>query len=204
MPFIPVPDVAQVRLEGVMDNQLTINDLYFQISGGGINAAGLDNLCVNVADWWTLNVVNLLSEDFASVRVTAIDLSSQTGPLGSAPAAATGGVAVEAVPNNVAACVSFRTDQRGRSGRGRNYVPGLPGSKVALNTLDSGFISDLVSAYALLVGAGTFIPGWQWGVASRYTLGDPRTTGIFIPITSVVLVGNSVRSMRSREVGHGA
>lgn len=204
MAFIPVPDVAQVRLEGRMDNQLTINDLYFQISGGGINAAGLDNLATNVADWWTLNVVNLLSEDFASVQVTAIDLTSQTGPLGGAPAAATGGTAVEAVPNNVAACVSFRTDQRGRSGRGRNFVPGIPGSQVDLNTLNSTFITNLIAAYTLLVGAGTFIPGWQWGVVSRYTLGAPRSSGLFIPITSVTMVGNSVRSMRSREVGHGA
>lgn len=204
MPFIPVPDVAQVRLEGVMDNQLTLNDLYFEISGGGINAAGLDNLCTNVADWWTLNVVNILSDDFASVRVTAIDLSSQTGALGSAPAAATGGVAIEAVPNNVAACVSFRTDQRGRSGRGRNYVPGIPGSQVALNTLDPGFITGLVGAYNLLIGAGTFVPGWQWVIASRYTGGLPRVSGIAIPVTSVLMVGNSVRSMRSREIGHGA
>lgn len=204
MTFQPVPDVAGVRLQGVMDNQLTLNDLYFQISGGGINAAGLVNLAVNVADWWTLNVVPLLSRDFASVRVIATDLGSATGPIGEATAAATGGVDLEAVPNNVAACVSFRTDQRGRSGRGRNYVPGIPGSQVALNTLDPTFITNLVSAYVLLVGAGTFTPGWQWGVVSRQTAGVARVSGLFIPITSVLMVGNVVRSMRSREVGHGA
>jgi hypothetical protein len=204
MAFQPTPDVAGVRLQGVMDGQLTINDLYFQISGGGINAAGLVNLATNVADWWTLNVVPLLSEDFASVRVVCVDLGSDIGPIGEAPAAATGGVAVEAVPNNVAACVSFRTAQRGRSGRGRNYVPGIPGSQVALNTLQPTFITNLVAAYELLVGAGTFIPGWQWGVVSRQTGGALRTNGLFIPITSVLMVGSSVRSMRSREIGHGA
>lgn len=204
MAFQPTPDVAGVRLQGVMDSQLTINDLYFQISGGGINAAGLVNLAVNVADWWTLNVVPLLSDDFSSVRVVCTDLGSDTGPIGEAPAAAVGGEAIEAVPNNVAACVSFRTAQRGRSGRGRNYVPGIPGSKVDLNTLDATFITNLVAAYILLVGAGTFIPGWQWGVVSRQTAGEVRTAGLFIPITSVLMVGNSVRSMRSREIGHGA
>lgn len=204
MAYIPVPDVAGVRLEGKMDGQLTINDLYFQISGGGINAAGLVNLAVNVADWWTLNVIPLLSRDCSSVRVVAVDLGAADGPAGEAPAAADGGVDIEAVPNNVAACVSFRTAQRGRSGRGRNYISGVPGSLVDLNTLDAGFITNLVNAYLLMVGAGTFLPGWQWVVVSRYTANAPRVSGLAIPITSVTMVTSSVRSMRSREVGHGA
>jgi hypothetical protein len=32
----------------------------------------------------------------------------------------------------------------------------------------------------------------------------PRASGIGIPVTQAVFVGNSVRSMRSREIGHGA
>lgn len=204
MPFIPVPDVAQVRLEGVVDGQITINDLYFQISGGGINAAGLANLATNIADWWSLNIIGLLSQDWSSTRVSAIDLTTATGPTGESAHVEAGGEASEAAPNNVAMCVSFRTAQRGRSGRGRNYVPGIPNSKITLNTLDSGFVTLIVAGYQAMVGAGTFLPGWQWGVVSRFSGGLPRSSGLFIPIVSATVTSNTVRSMRSREVGHGA
>jgi hypothetical protein len=55
-----------------------------------------------------------------------------------------------------------------------------------------------------LSGAGGFTPGWQLVVLSRFTAGAARPAGIGIPVTEAVMVGNSVRSMRSREVGHGA
>jgi hypothetical protein len=90
-------------------------------------------------------------------------------------------------------------------------VPGLPSSLVTLNTLDSTFLANLVTTYNQLKGAGTFSPGWQMVVVSRFsgvnpTTGKPipRTTGIATPVTSIISVTNKVRSMRSREIGHGA
>jgi len=165
---------------------------------------GLGTLTLALMGWVTGSLAPLLSEDWSSVRVRAVDLTIATGPISERAAAATGGVAGESAPNNVAACVSFRTDQRGRSARGRNYVPGVPNSLLTLNTLDAGFITDLVAAYFELVGAGTLTPGWQWCVVSRVFEGGPRVSPLVIPITDVLMVGNSVRSMRSRSVGHGA
>lgn len=204
MPFVAVPNTALVRLQGTVDRQMTINDLYFEISGGGITPVNLNTLAVTVEDWWSLNIANLLSEDWTTVRVVAVDLSSETGPTAEVPSSEPGGVAGEAAPNNVAACVSFRTASRGRSARGRNFVPGIPNSLITLNTLDAAFITNLTSSYQLLVGPGTFIPGWEWVVVSRFALGVERVTPINFPVTSATMVGNSVRSMRSREIGHGA
>ena len=204
MPFVANPNTAQVRLQGVVDSQITINDLYFELSGGGINVANLTTLAVTLEDWWSLNVANLLSFDWSTTRVSALDLSSLTGPSVDVPSSTVGGVSGEAAPNNVAAAVSFRTASRGRSARGRNFVPGIPNSEITLNTLDSGFIGDLLSAYNLLVGAGAFIAGWEWVVASYVSAGVPRVTPLNFPVTSAIMVGNSVRSMRSREIGHGA
>lgn len=203
MAFQPAPSIALVTCEGLVDAQQTINDLAF-FSSGAITQATLQSLVNAVAVWFTDNLAPLLSDDWQALRVRGADLTTATGVIAEAAAVAAGGVGGEANPNNVAACVSFRTAQRGRSGRGRNFVPGIPGAAVTLNTIDSALISDLIAAYTVLIGVGTFVAGWQWVVLSRQTGGALRANGIGIPITSVTMVGNSVRSMRSREIGHGS
>lgn len=204
MPFQAVPNVAQCRVEGRQDGQLTINDLYFEISGGGITPVNIATLAAALATWATAALAPLASVDWSSSRVTAVDLGSPTGAIAVADATAVGGVGTEAAPNNVAACVSLRTAQAGRSGRGRNYVCGVPNAVVTLNTMSAGYMGDLIDAYTLLIGAGTFEAGWQLVIVSRRTAGLPRPTGIAIPVTSASFTRPTVASMRSRAVGHGA
>ena len=204
MAFQPVPNVAQIVLEGRVDSQQTINDLYFGISGGGITVVNLQTLVDAMTTWFGINLAQLLSDDWACVRVIGIDLTSQSGPRVENAVGNTGAISGEANPNNVAATVSLRTGLRGRSFRGRNFVPAIPGSVVTLNTLDPTFISDLLNEYNILVGPGTFLAGWELVVVSRIQGGVVLSNGVATPVTSVTMVGNSVRSMRSREVGHGA
>jgi len=139
MAFQAVPNVAQFQLMGRVDNCLTINDLYFEISGGGITSINLAEMCGLLLTWFGTNIANLLSDDWSTERVVGIDLTTATGPRREAFGAFAGGVSGEANPNNVAAVVSLRTDQRGRSARGRNYVPGIPGSVVTLNTVEPDY-----------------------------------------------------------------
>lgn len=204
MPFQPVPNVALTRVEGTVDNQLTINTLYWEISGGGINAVNLATLVSAVENWVATQYAPLLSDDWSATRVVGIDLTTQTGPEIVQASTAVGGISGEANPNNVALCVSFRTAQRGRSFRGRNFVPAVPGSAVTLNLIDAGHLSNVLTAYNNLVGAGTFTPGWQFGVVSRKQGGVVLANGVISPIISVISTSNFVKSMRSREVGHGA
>jgi len=203
MPFQPAIDIATTTLQGLVDNQLTILDLNW-FASAGITAFNLGTLANGVSTWFTNSLAPLLSEQWSAVNVHAVDNTSATGPVADSSSVQAGGVTGEAAPNNVAAVVSLRTDQRGRSGRGRNFVPGIPNSLITLNTLDSGFITNLVTAYQLLVGAGSFLAGWQLVVLSRQTGGVLRANGLGIPVTSVTMVTNKVKSMRSREVGHGA
>lgn len=88
--------------------------------------------------------------------------------------------------------------------RGRNFVPAIPNAVVTLNTIDSAFITTLLDAYNMLPGAGTFEPGWQQVIVSRQTANALRPVGIATPVVNISMVGNSVRSMRSREIGHGS
>jgi len=204
MAFQAAPNIAQLTLQGVVDRQETINDLYFAISGGSITPVSLAAITGSVAEWWGAEIVPQLSEDWSSVRVVGTDLTTQTGPRIETQLAMIGGVAGEAAPNNVAACVKFLTAFRGRSFRGRNFVPAIPNSQITLNTLAGGIIDALVAAYGLLVGPGTLLAGWQWVVLSRHTAGALRPTGVGSPVVDVAMTTNTVRSMRSREVGVGA
>jgi len=204
MPFQAAPNIAQVRVEGTVDSQLTINDLYFELSGGGITPVNLATLVTAVGDWACSNLAPNLSEDWFCDRASGIDLGSADGAAFSIPVGCAGGVTSEAAPNNVAACISIRTASRGRSGHGRNFVPAVPNAAITLNTMSIGFMGGIVSAYSLLVGAGTFEAGWQMVVLSRVSGGALRTPPLAFPVTSVLFTSASVRSMRSREIGHGA
>lgn len=204
MPTQPVANVALVEVKGVMDNQLTINTSHWAISGGGINITNLTTLVDAVADWAANTLAPLLSRDWTLTQTAGTDLTSNIGPAAFNNTTQIGGVDIEAAPNNVAACVSIRTGGRGRSFRGRNFLPGIPNSLVTLNTLDTGFISDLLGAYTGLIGAGTFVAGWEYSIVSRRLANEDRIPPLVIPVVSVEMVGTSVRSMRSREVGHGA
>jgi hypothetical protein len=201
--YQPVVGVVQIQVMGRVDGQLTVNDLYFQ-STGAITFTSLVTLVNAVASWVVASLCPLLSDDWAAERTIGTDLTTATGLRHEQATVQVGGVTGEANPNNVAAVVSLRSANRGRSGRGRNYVPGIPGSVVTLNTLDPVFISDLLDAYLLLEGAGTFTAGWELVVVSRVTGGVRRAAGLAQPVVDIVMVGDSVRSMRSREIGHGS
>lgn len=204
MAFQAVPNVAHVTVEGSMDRQLTIIDLDFEISGGGITPTNLNTLVLAVDTWAHDSLSVQLSEDWSYVRSRAIDLSVPNGAVAESSSPATGGVASEAAPNNVAMCVTKVTGFSGRSFRGRNYIPGIPNAAVTLNTIDNTFIVNMLIIMHQLVGAGTFEAGWQLGVVSRQTAGALRPSGIISPVIQYAARSPYVRSMRSREVGHGA
>jgi len=203
MAFQPCPSIATSVIFGTMDSQLVeLTGAWF--ASGAITSSSLLALAGDLANWVEVSLAPELSRDVTFNGVRVADQTTSTGPVAEASLTAVGGVDQESAPNNVAACISLRTDQRGRSGHGRNYIPGVPNTLVTLNTMDAGFLDALVTAYSLLIGAGSFSAGWQYVVLSRRTGGLPRANGIGIAITSCRFTTNKVRSMRSREVGHGA
>jgi len=210
MPFVPVPDVARVKLEGRIDGQQTINDLTFRLAGG-IALADLQSLVTNLVDWFTLTFAVDLSEDWSTVAVRGRDLSAALSFVADADASGTvGGTAGEAAPNNVSACVSFRTGLAGRSFRGRNYVPAVPNSMITLNTLDPSWMASIRVSYGLLLPGGGALPGgWEWVVTSEFSGVDgsgnpiPRTTGIATAVTNTIFTDNTVDSQRRRLPGRG-
>jgi len=204
MAFQPVPNVAQVTVHGRVDGQLTINDLYFEIAGGGITPVNLFALTTAVSNWVSGNLFSVLSEDWSAERCIGRDLTIANSFVVTVSDPVTGASASEAAPNNVAACISFSSGFSGRSGRGRNYIPGIPNDQITLNTMAAPFMVSLIEIYSALVGAGTFLAGWQMCVVSRRFGGAVRPEGVPFPVLSVGFTRPYVASMRSRSIGHGA
>lgn len=210
MAFIPVPDTAQIRFEGAVDGQQTINDIY-AFRAGGMVLSDLQSLVTNMVAWFQLSFAPNLSEDWHCVAVHGRDLTTALSFVVDQDAGATpGGTTGEAAPNNVAACISFRTGLAGRSFRGRNYIPAIPNSNVTLNTLDPSWMLGMTNAYGLLLFGGGALPaGWDWVIASRFSGVDgsgnpiPRVSGITTPIINTLFSNDIVDSQRRRLPGRG-
>lgn len=204
MPFVPAPNVAQAELRFTLGTQKAENVLYFEASAG-ISTTLMGNLAAALDAWWKANLKASASSSVVLTEVYVTDLTTDTSPTLSrlVLAPATGTDVGTVLPNNVAYCVQFKTGHRGRSGRGRNYIMGLTTGTVTGNTLSGPAQTVFLNAYSLLIGAGTFVAGFQWGVLSRIHNGADRAAGLFQPITSVNVFDATVDSQRRRLPGRG-
>jgi hypothetical protein len=205
MAFVPVPDTILVEMRMLLDSQRVENTLYFRKTGGWI-IADVTPLVNALIIWWQASLGAVLSTGLTLREIAVTDLSSLTGfsvsqtPPTPLPTGSDGG---EHEPNNVALCVSFRTLSRGRSFRGRNYVTGLPESRVSGSFVSDATVAAIQAAYQLLPGIAV-TAGCIWVVVSRFTAGAPRVTGITTEIDSVVVIDNVVDSQRRRLPGRGS
>jgi hypothetical protein len=200
MVYVPAQNVAQANLRYTWDNQLCENTLYFELTTATIDKTLLEILALDLATWWSNNIAARQTVGIALREVYCVDLTTQTGPTGAhVPNPPTpGGSVSPSLPNNVALCVSFRTGGRGRSSRGRNYVPGLTEADVTNNEVDTLAASAIASAYELLMVSSTFTSPWNWVVISRYENKAPRLSALVQPVTDVVITDNIVDSQRKR------
>jgi hypothetical protein len=133
------------------------------------------------------------------------DLSTQTSPTVTVTTGLpiTGTNTSDPLPNHVALCVSFRTNGRGRSARGRNYVSGFGEDAASGNTFSGTIANPIAQGYAALINSATYTLDWEWVVYSRYENGDPRTEALIAPVDNVVLTDLVVDSQRRRLPGRG-
>lgn len=204
MPFVPVPDTVLAELRFDYFGQKVENTLYFRKLGGSsiAQAVGLMN---DLELWWTTLLSDYLSEDISLRELNVTDLSSASGYSVSQATPTPnpkGAIAAAGLPGSVAICVSFRTPNRGRSFRGRNYVAGLAETTVAGNELDATRVAGILGSYQGLPSMIVTTP-WDWVVVSRESGGVDRVTGLSTEITSVVIVDDFVDSQRRRLTGRG-
>lgn len=198
MAFIPVANTAMVELRYLWDGQRCENTLYFTDTVA-YDATSLSDLALAVFAWWQLNMRPAMPTTLALNEVYCTAIHSATGAVHSyAPTSGNVGTSAGiSLPNNVALTITFRTAQRGRSSRGRNYIPGLTETNVTNNEVASASVDYFQDAYALLM-SGAFAGPGIWSVVSRYNNNAPRVLGQSLPVTAVAVVDAVVDSQRRR------
>ena len=165
----------------------------------------MDALATTLAGWWEEHVAPEISGDIILRQVRVTDMTTATSPsttLVLSDGGITGGRSDNALPNNVALSVSFRTNGRGRSSRGRNYVVGLCEPDVTGNQINSVKAAFFETAYNALIAIMSDTP-FTWVVASKYASGAPRTTALIADVTAALIVDRFIDSMRRRLAGRG-
>lgn len=198
----PVPGTYRVRLVWSLDGQEVMN--VFHVGYTSATAPTADMLASTVLTWAGDTLLPLLSRDLLLRRVEVIDLAIVDGatatlaPDGDLP----GGAEDGSLPNNCALCVSFRSTSRGRSSRGRFYVPGIPNSQHVDSRLSGAWVANVVAAFSTLLFALTSV-GAELVVVSRYSEGEERPTPVKYVVQSAIAVDNIVDSQRRRLPGRG-
>jgi hypothetical protein len=202
--FVPATNCAKVAVEGTWSGQSVIWTLWFTF-GTSPSQSDLEALAQDV---WS-SLASALQSSWASTyqvdRITATRQNSANdiqGVYDNGGTPLVGSGAGSSVPLNVSWVASFRTALRGRSFRGRNYIPGLLSSILtAPGTGSAATLAGIAAAYVLhlITSPPT---GWTWVVASHFTGGSPRANALLTPITSVI-IDTFVDSMRRRLIGRG-
>jgi len=200
MAFVPASNVLQVEIRGEYFGQEIENTLYFQCSSAinGTNVAAIFDFIEDefLPDWLTGMASTVAIDELYGTDLTSASSPTYTRTFSPALNGTESGAAGQ--PGSIATCISFRTQNRGRSARGRNYVAGVTENNVSGNNLDLGWINGLVAAYELLLGGGSFPVAWQWVVLSRFLLGAPRIAGLVQEIVDVLSTDVTADSQRGR------
>jgi hypothetical protein len=203
MSFVPAPNVVQINQRATLFGQQIENVHYVELSTSP-DAAAIQAVADTALTEWENHMLPVLSVEYVYREAYATDLSSETAPAATAAAAAnkTGGLAVSSVPGNVTLCLSIRTNGRGRSSRGRQYISGLPDDIVDGNAWTAQGAAGVVDAFAAYRDALT-AAGYSLVVLSRRENNAPRAQGLAQLATSVLVTDLFIDSQRRRLTGRG-
>jgi len=211
MAYVPVENTAMVEMRYTLAGEPTENTLYFQ-AATPYDVSSLTALGLAIRDWWVTDIFALQSIACALREVFVTDLTTDSSPAVSVTAGlpSNGSVGGEVMPNNVAPCISFKTANRGRSFRGRNYLMGFGVDQIGQNEVAAGVADDYTTAYNNLIAVAGALD-LVWVVVSRFsgfTIVDgkkvptPRVAGIATPIVNAVFTDLTVDSQRNRLPNH--
>lgn len=206
MPFVPIPETAQITMVYTGPNQnRMVNVYHFSRPTLGWDPDALGDLAEAMLQWERNTASGLRSNEIVCIGAEARDLSVQDSFVVSVAAIPPiqGGGSTSVLPANVTLAVSFRTPFAGRSFRGRTYWIGLTEGSVSGDFVNPTIAQNILSAIRALIEDVPQPLNAQLVVVSRYSNGVPRATGIATPVTSAVLVDTRVDTQRRRLVGVG-
>jgi hypothetical protein len=205
MAFVPVPNVCQTNVRARLDSQ-RIENVFYWLVPGGLTESTVANLTNDVLESWSTHMLPQLQTNYVLAEVYGVDLSSADGAAYTAVPVSTspGTLGGAPLPNNVSICMSHRTAKRGRSYRGRTYLPGGSQSTASgANHFSDSYATSLLAAFAVFRSDVEADIGCQLGVVSRVANKVPRTTGHFEFINSTLFTDTVLDSQRRRLPGRG-
>lgn len=187
MTFVPAIATCKTTLQWTWAGQSCATVLWF--SNGGTEPTQANRQALNSAlhTWYTGGKTNLCS-GISLGAITSINQASASDPGDTLviPGGEAGTGGASALPTNSCLVVSLRTALRGRSYRGRIYVPGLLGSSVVGETAyDTTAIGYLLSWFGQLLTPSN-VANFIWIVASHFANKAPRVTAVKTPVSTVI------------------
>jgi hypothetical protein len=196
--------VALVEFLLRLDNQQVENTYYVEGSVA-LEPGDLSDISDVAETWVGDEYLPLLSDDLTCIGVKVTDLTTDTSGTFTNffPTPLAGSLTGGTSPANVAFVVKRLTAGRGRSSRGRVYVPGIARvSMPSTNLITSTLAGNLVSAWNIL-GTMMSSAGYQPVVISRQHNNAPRTTALIQNISGWSYTDLTVDSQRRRLPGRG-
>lgn len=183
--FIPTVGGVRAELLYLLSGQQIENVFHVQYPTD-VGTGTMGTLGTTLMTWWTAQLAAHLSEDISLRGCRLTDLSTFSSPvievLPGAPSAGT--IVSPSLPNNTASVITSRTANRGRSYRGRTYIPGVPQTDQQTPTaLSLAEITAFLTAFGNLLPIITALGGFL-GVRSTRTGHAPRAAGVITPITT--------------------
>lgn len=203
MVYIPALNTVRVVLDQLFGVSELANIVYF-LKAGGWNEGSMNDLAADMVTWWSENLAPILSDALALTGVTVTDLTTSSSPSISIPVVPVvpGQATTAEQATNVASVVTFRSANRGRSSRGRNYIPGITaGQMVSPTDVGTVFAGLLVDAYEALADVETENTCTHV-VASFYTSGAPRVSALLQEVLNYTC-DTALDSQRRRLRGRG-
>lgn len=183
--FVPFTNAAETICKGVIASVgVTITMGMEWLGSGHFTPTDMSALNTAIQGWLHNDLTSFQATTFEWYEITTYDLVSSSAPVVTTGITEPGVGTAFAAANQVAAVVTFLTGNRGRSFRGRNFIPGVDQNailntialKVASQTALTGYYNNLPTALS-----GT---NFQHVVLSRYAGGVARTLGVATQVTS--------------------
>lgn len=199
MPFVPFTDGAKMCFDFTISGVEVSICLHFK---GNISPtpADYDTLANEGKVRWAANVLPLQTTATLFKGTTVYDLNTANSPVYQdyyvTPVA--GSSATPTSPLNVAFVLSYLTGNRGRSYRGRSYIPGLSETVADDQNWQAQTVIDVTNGVGTMINAIENNSPFEFVVASRVQNGQLLQQGVMTPV--LALVGKSDLGTRRKRL----
>lgn len=202
MPFIPIPNTAEVAVRVLQDGQNLANVWHVRYQGEPTTTT-MQTIASTTITFWQDQLRPLVPGTVQLLEVSVVDQSEEGGIAALlAPSSNNAGTSTNpAMPNATTIAVKKNTGRAGRSYRGRVYHVGLTEIQVQDNRITPTATAAINTAYSTLITRYTAI-NCEWVVASTQNNNVPRVVGVATPIVGVS-VDPVIDSQRRRLPGRG-